>query len=182
MSRYVPKVGTYFEDVDELEKRLVRSGWKYDGHESFYHYKTRKRIGETLFVSSEGGNTRLGIVLGPYQGKLKVVALQWRGEGGRRQKGRRVGRGIDYESIPGLDPEIVELVRDLNEAGYITEYSCAGHEKPRRKGIGFINFSRVDFTKDELAGIREIFRENGIAHVTFKVYEDFTKVTFPGVG
>ena len=61
-----------------------------------------------------------------------------------------------------LDPEIVDLIIELNEAGYFTLSSCAGHHgKGRGKIKGFIAF----YQYDDKAGIIRILKAYGLTDI-----------------
>lgn len=171
MRKYIPKVGQVFKGVEDLEDKLVKSGWRFEGHDTAV--RSGRIIGYNVGVVDDG--RWLMIELDPLPEGVRVTTVRFRGRG---WKGKKPAEPKRYISIRGLDSEIKELVKELNESGYITEYSCAGHGR----GRGFINLSRTDFTKDELKDIRDIFRQNGIGRVTFRIMKDLTRATFPGVG
>jgi len=62
-----------------------------------------------------------------------------------------------------LDPEIVELIIDLNKAGFITYGSCAGHPSYSGKGMmrGYIIFEGY---KDK-EGIMKILEAYGLRNI-----------------
>ena len=63
-----------------------------------------------------------------------------------------------------LDPEIVELIIELNKAGFITYGSCAGHPSYSGKGMmrGYISFEGYYNNKE---GIRKILEAYGLRSV-----------------
>jgi len=61
-----------------------------------------------------------------------------------------------------LDPEIVDLIIELNEAGYFTLSSCAGHHgKGRGKMRGYIAFHQ----HDDKARIIRILKAYGLTDI-----------------
>jgi len=100
---------------------------------------------------------------------------------GGYKKWEDIGVLLDSEtSIRGMDvdPEVRELVRDLNVSGYVTVGSCAGHS-----GIGgFITLKRTDLTGDEKEEIRDIFRSHGIGNLGFTIKRNLTSIGFPRIG
>ena len=75
-----------------------------------------------------------------------------------------------------LDPEIVDLIIELNKAGYFTLNSCAGHHsKGRGKMRGYIAFHHYD----DKAGIIRILKAYGLTDIRIidGVYGDTDKVT-----
>ena len=61
-----------------------------------------------------------------------------------------------------LDPEIVDLIIELNEAGYFTLSSCAGHPgKGRGKMRGYIAFRQ----HDDKVGIIRILKAYGLTDI-----------------
>jgi len=172
MRKYIPKVGNIFKDREELVGRLEKSGWKFEGWETEVSSRTGKIIGYNIGVVDD--SRWLMVELDSLLKGVRVTTVRFIGEGWKKTppKPRR------YIPIRGLDLEIKDLIKILNEAGYITEYSCAGHGGVR----GFINFQRTYFTKDELEDLREIFRQYNIRRVTFHTKEKLTRATFPRVG
>ena len=171
--KYFPRVGTIFRNREELVKKLEKSGWKFEGQETYFHSRTSKVIGYNVGVIDKG--MWLIIELDPIPEGVRVTTVKGRGKGWKGITERSLP---EYIPILGVDAEIKNLVRDLNEAGYITEYSCAGHGQER----GFVSFTKVDFSKDELEDIRNIFRQNGIERITLKVKRDITQATYPSMG
>jgi len=65
-----------------------------------------------------------------------------------------------------LDPEIVELIIELNEAGFITYGSCAGHPSYSGKGMmrGYISFEGYN----DKGGIIRILEAYGLRNIRIK--------------
>jgi len=73
-----------------------------------------------------------------------------------------------------VDPEIYDLIWDLNLRGYITSWSCAGHRRSGDWNIGFIHFSWTPITggsikwdSEEKKEIREIVEPYGLQIIKF---------------
>lgn len=91
-----------------------------------------------------------------------------------------------------LDPEIVELIIELNKAGFSTYMSCAGHRSMALgKGVlrGFIGFERCNDKESiikilEAYGLRNIRIEDQIEHADPDFYYagKATKVSFDPIG
>lgn len=60
-----------------------------------------------------------------------------------------------------IDPEIRSVVIELNNKGYKTEGSCAGHVRVRR---GFISFTGV-ITPPKVERISQIARKHGLKNI-----------------
>jgi len=79
-----------------------------------------------------------------------------------------------------LDPEIVDLIIELNEAGYFTLSSCAGHHgKGRGKMRGFIAFHQYD----DKEGIIRILKAYGLTDIRIEdqFYEYDAEHEFKGI-
>ena len=87
-----------------------------------------------------------------------------------------------------LDPEIVELIIELNEAGFITYGSCAGHPSYSGKGMmrGYIGFEGYN----DKEGILKILEAYGLRNIKIEHRMDdsdgyrgkATLVSFDAVG
>lgn len=104
------------------------------------------------------------------------------------------GRGEEYTQ--DIDPEIRDLILELNEADLATTGSCAGHTRglERLKGIegqfvksrprGFILFAKK-LNSDEITEAASIMRGHNITDYNFHVQGPIsgggyvTEVTFP---
>ena len=94
-----------------------------------------------------------------------------------------ISYGVSPSEVGDIDPEIRDVVLDLNRRGYGTVGSCAGHS---RKSHGFISFSdygdvaelyqemregdigETRFTADEKKEIRGILQEHGLTGIRFR--------------
>jgi len=79
-----------------------------------------------------------------------------------------------------IDPEIREVVRELNSRGLTTEGSCAGHLEP-----GFIAFSKKSLTSQDRAAVRAILGSKDIQIIAFKDASrstPFSTVVFREIG
>lgn len=94
------------------------------------------------------------------------------------------GGAEKWESLPSLlasdtyyrgwdlDPNVKEIVADLNDRGFATTGSCDGHGKR-----GYIVFA--DFLdEDEKAEVKEVLEMNSIVHSSFEDRGNATKVFF----
>ena len=91
-----------------------------------------------------------------------------------------------------LDPEVVELIIELNKAGFSTYMSCAGHRSAAPgKGMlrGFIGFKRCNGKEGiikilEAYGLRNIRIEDQIEHADPDLFYTgkATKVSFDPIG
>ena len=110
------------------------------------------------------------------------------------------GRGAGYAA--DIDPEIVDVVMELNEVGLLTVGSCAGHhggiERIRdlegrlvkSRSTGYVNFDRV-LSTDEIELARKILEEHGVRGLRFHRQGPYstrsglsqysTEVTFPSL-
>ena len=87
-----------------------------------------------------------------------------------------------------LDPEIVELIIELNKAGFSTYGSCAGHPSYSGKGMmrGYISFERY---RDK-EGIMRILKAYGLRNIRIEYAMDdsdgyrgeATLVSFDAIG
>jgi len=71
-----------------------------------------------------------------------------------------------------LDPEIVELIIELNNAGFITYGSCAGHPSFSGKGMvrGYISFEGYNGKE----GIMKILEAYGLSNIRIEHRMDAT--------
>jgi len=83
----------------------------------------------------------------------------------------------DYWQSPKIDPEIYSLIAELNDSGYETLGSCAGHSGAKtRKGkisSGYVTFP-LDLSEGEIEDIKSIFRKHGINAKVRDTKEKFT--------
>ena len=87
-----------------------------------------------------------------------------------------------------LDPEIVELIIELNKAGFITYGSCAGHPSYSGKGMmrGYISFEGYN----DKEGIMKILKAYGLRNIRIEYRPDAsdnyrgeaTLVSFDAIG
>ena len=107
------------------------------------------------------------------------------------------GRGKEYAA--DIDPEIRNLVLELNELGFATVGSCSGHRRgtERLKGVegqtfrsrptGYINFDRI-LDSYEIEQVKAILNEHNIRGSRFHRQGPYgdgtysTEVTFPPLG
>ncbi len=68
-------------------------------------------------------------------------------------------------------------MENLNDAGFVTIGSCAGHGGEE----GFVNFARSDFSENEIGDIEEIFNEHGVRRVRKRVQSGVTELSFPEI-
>ena len=85
----------------------------------------------------------------------------------------------DIQSVD-IDMEIRGLVRDLNDMGYKTIGSCAGHAGER----GYITFYKGILNDEDKERISEMCKDHGIYDAKFPniVDADFSAITFRGIG
>lgn len=96
-------------------------------------------------------------------------------------------------SKPGIDPEILPMVRELNWAGYRTCSSCAGHgitgrnrgqvtiyRTPTGYQTGFNGRGGINsLHKRDIAKIILIMKKHGLRNIRFEYPAD---LTFTGIG
>lgn len=78
--------------------------------------------------------------------------------------------------IPGedIDLEIREMVRELNEMGYITLGSCSGHGRE----TGFVTFSNPDLSDNDKVNIKLILQDYGFTSLRFGREYNYSVVVF----
>jgi len=69
-------------------------------------------------------------------------------------------------SVKGMDidPEIRDLIKDLNVSGLVTLGSCSGHHG----NYGFVSFAKPSLSIEEREGIRRMLANRGMQGITFK--------------
>lgn len=67
-----------------------------------------------------------------------------------------------YKKGHDIDPEIRKVVSSLNDAGYGTVGSCAGHERIQGSYYGFITFANPDPSEEDVEDIKSILRQHGL--------------------
>lgn len=77
---------------------------------------------------------------------------------------------LDKHKIPcDVDPEIRNIIIELNERGIKTLGSCAGHKK--NKWTGFVTigeYKEIDFYKNtDISLVKKIFKKHGIENIRF---------------
>ena len=87
-----------------------------------------------------------------------------------------------------LDPEIIELIIELNRAGFVTYGSCAGHPSYSGKGMmrGYISFEGYN----DKEGIMKILEAHGLRNIRIEygmddsdIYRgEATLVSFDAIG
>jgi len=78
-----------------------------------------------------------------------------------------------------LDPEIRDIIKRLNEEGFETTGSCAGHIKGEE---GFVTFTPKSVsTEEDRRRLREILKEYGITEIKFSKEPNYVGVKFPAV-
>lgn len=80
-----------------------------------------------------------------------------------------------------IDPEIRDLIGDLNNNGFATLGSCSGHHG----SAGFVTFAKPNLSIEEREKIRGIFANRGIHEITFKDAEGaslHSATHFRGIG
>lgn len=87
-----------------------------------------------------------------------------------------------------LDPEIVELIIELNKAGFITYGSCAGHPSYSGEGMmrGYISFEGYNYKE----GLMKILKAYGLRNIRIEYVLDdsdnyrgeATLVSFDAIG
>ena len=83
-----------------------------------------------------------------------------------------------------LDPEIANLVTELNTRGYETISSCAGHPRHKYYHKGWIYFART-LLPDELQEVKQLAREYGLANLKVENPRpdfDYTAIYFSAIG
>ena len=83
----------------------------------------------------------------------------------------------------GIDEGIVDVVSDLNDAGYETFASCEGHHS-KGDEYGFIAVEGVIDDANSLHEVKEIFKKNGFYGIRAILHEgaDYTHFRFPPIG
>ena len=111
-----------------------------------------------------------------------------------RPPGKKQERLLDKYKIPcDVDPEIRNIVIELNEKGIKTLGSCAGHKIGKWKGfvtIGDYKKIRIhnqpfDFYKNtDIRIVKKIFKKHGIEEIRFnrKLWIDWFAIEFKSVG
>lgn len=75
-----------------------------------------------------------------------------------------------------IDPSIVNIVRELNQEGFITKFSCAGHTE-RNDKYGFISF--IELSEDDRSKVTSIAKHHGLKNIKFGWdSEDSPQITF----
>jgi hypothetical protein len=96
-------------------------------------------------------------------------------------------------TVKDIDPEIKPLIVDLNNAGFKTAYSCAGHAMrptPSYRGIGYITLVNKQLTAEENTKLRGILADHGLQTLGLRPininYEgerkDFININFLPIG
>lgn len=85
--------------------------------------------------------------------------------------------GKNWEQGAHIDPEIKELVYELNDSGYKTVGSCSGHGGEN----GFVTFT-PDLSEADEEDIQYIFRKHGIPIIKIKRYPYYYSFDFRGIG
>jgi len=65
------------------------------------------------------------------------------------------------DSATEIDPEIKNVILELNSKGYITNASCAGHGRSYKEYPGWIAFN-PDLTRSEISDIQSIMKSFGL--------------------
>ena len=77
-----------------------------------------------------------------------------------------------------IDPEIREAIGELNNMGYATVGSCAGHDKYGDQYYGFINFANPDLSESDKDAIQSILQDHNLTPWEFKQEGDYLSVHF----
>lgn len=108
---------------------------------------------------------------------------------GKTRSPESFGRGTsEFVGIdPGIDEEIRPLLVALNRAGYVTKFSCAGHESA---GVGGIAFKRTKYgggsfeswTTEEVIDVTSMAERFGIEDLDFSIGPLGKQILFKPVG
>ena len=74
MRRFIPKEGEVFGSREELEAKLLESGWEFEGHST--GFKGKEVISYNIGVDDEATDTWLVVDMVPINGGVKVTRVR----------------------------------------------------------------------------------------------------------